>query len=147
MNKKILAAAAVVLVLIACNKDKFQTKPQISIKEYSSKEIVQGDRLEIRFNYTDKEGDIGEGSFYGVRMRLNARPLATSDNDQTDTLNYPIPEMPNIDKGELIMDLDYSFLKESLTENDTVVFKIAVKDRAGNASDTLTTDKLVIVKP
>jgi len=144
--KKLLIAGFVLIVLLACNKDKFQTKPQITIKDYSSKVIEQGGTLEVRLNYTDKEGDVGQGAFYGVRMRQNTRPLASTDNNQTDTLRYNIPEMPDIDKGVLIMKLEYAFLKESLTENDTLVFKIAIKDRAGNASDTLTTDKLIILK-
>ena len=145
MNKLLIAGLALT-VLIACNKDKFQTKPQISIKDYNSKEISQGGNLEVRLNYTDKEGDVGQGSFFGARLRQNIRPLALTDNDQLDTLRYSLPEMPDIDKGVIVMKLDYNFLKESLTENDTVVFKIAIKDRAGNASDTLTTDRLIIKK-
>ena len=145
MNKLLLAGLAAIL-LLACNKDKFQTKPQITISDYNSKEISQGDELEVRLNYTDKEGDVGQGSFFGARLRQNKRPLAGSDNDQLDTLRYSLPEMPNIDKGVIVMKLDYNFLKESLTENDTVVFRIAIKDRGGNASDTLTTDKLIIKK-
>jgi len=146
MNKLLLAGLAAIL-LLACNKDKFQTKPQITISDYNSKEISQGDELEVRLNYTDKEGDVGQGSFFGARLRQNKRPLAGSDNDQLDTLRYSLPEMPDIDKGVIVMKLDYNFLKESLTENDTVVFRIAIKDRGGNASDTLTTDKIVIRKP
>ncbi len=145
MNKLILAGLAAI-VLMACNKDKFQTKPRITISDYNSKEISQGDNLEVRLNYTDKEGDVGQGSFFGVRLRQNIRPLAGSDNDQLDTLRYSLPEMPDIDKGTIVMKLDFNFLKESLTENDTVVFRIAIKDRAGNASDTLTTAKIVILK-
>lgn len=145
MNKLLIAGLALT-VLIACNKDKFQTKPQISIKDYNSKEISQGGNLEVRLNYTDKEGDVGQGSFFGARLRQNIRPLALTDNDQLDTLRYSLPEMPDIDKGVIVMKLDYNFLKESLTENDTIVFKIAIKDRAGNASDTLTTDRLIIKK-
>lgn len=145
MNK-LLLAGFVLVVLIACNKDKFQTKPQITIKSYNSKEISPGNTLEVNLNYTDKEGDVGQGSFFGARVRQNIRPLAGSDNDQLDTLRYSLPEMPDIDKGVIQMKLDYNFLKESLTENDTLVFRIAIKDRAGNASDTLTTDKIVIKK-
>ena len=144
--KKLLIAALALTVMIACSKDKFQTKPQISVKDYSSREIGQDGVLEIRLNYTDKEGDVGQGEFFGERIRTNLRPLGGADNNLADTLIYPIPEMPNIDKGVLIMTLNYGFLKESQVENDTLVFKIAVKDRAGNASDTLTTDKIVILK-
>lgn len=145
MNKLLLAVIGLA-VLIGCNKSNFQTKPQISIKSYNSKEISPGNTLEVSLNYTDKEGDIGQGSFFGARIRQNKKPLSQTDNDQLDTLRYSLPKMPDIDKGVIQMKLDYTFLKESLTENDTLVFKIAIKDRAGNASDTLTTDKIVIKK-
>src|SRR3954468_15408806 len=98
MNKLIIMGLAVVL-MVACNKDKFQTKPQITVSDYNSKEISQGGNLEVRLNYTDKEGDVGQGAFFGARLRQNIRPLAGSDNDQLDTLRYSLPEMPNIDKG------------------------------------------------
>jgi hypothetical protein len=144
--KKLLLISSAFVLLIACSKDKFQTRPDIRIKSYNSKTISPGQDLEIRFDYTDKEGDIGQGAFFGVRMRLNQKPLSVADNDQNDTLNNKIPEMPDYDKGELVMTLGYGFLKESTTENDTLVFKIAVTDIAGHASDTLTTDKIIILK-
>jgi hypothetical protein len=145
--KKFFLITVILIVVIACNKDKFQTKPQITIKSYSSKVLGVGANLEVRMNYTDKEGDIGKGDFYAVRIRLNSRLLSPVDNDKADTLRYKIPEMTSpADKGELLMALGYDFLKESNTENDTLVFKIAIKDLAGHASDTLTTDKLVILK-
>jgi hypothetical protein len=144
--KKLLLISSAVVLLIACNKDKFQTRPDIKIKSYNSKTISPGGNLEIRLEYTDKEGDIGEGAFFGARIRLNQKPLSVADNDQNDTLNNSIPKMPNYDKGELVMTLGYGFLKESTTENDTLIFKIAVTDIAGHASDTLTTDQIIILK-
>jgi hypothetical protein len=145
--KKFFLIIVVLVVLFACNKDKFQTKPQITIKSYNAKEFAFGSTMEIRLSYTDKEGDIGQGAFYGLRERLNSKPLTVADNDKADTLKYNIPEMAaKADKGELVMTLGYDFLKESNSENDTLVFKIAITDIAGHASDTLTTDKLVILK-
>lgn len=144
--KRFFAVSAAVLsivLVVACNKDKFQTTPQISVKSYSSKEIPAGSGLNIKLEYTDKQGDVGGGEFYAARYRLNANPLSPFD-DKADTLRYAIPNAPKKDKGELDLTLDYNFLKESTTENDTLVFKIAIKDVAGNMSDTITTSQLVI---
>jgi hypothetical protein len=138
---------AILVVLVTCNKDKFQTRPQVTIKSYNSKEFPLGSSLELTLSYTDKEGDIGQGAFYALRERLNSKPLSVADNDKADTLRYSIPQMSaKADKGELVMTLGYDFLKESNSENDTLVFKIAITDIAGHTSDTLTTDKLVILK-
>ena len=147
--KTILAIlVAVSALLFACSKDKFETKPLLEIKGYNSKEIPQHGQLSVRINYFDKEGDLGEGEFFAVRQRLNALPLGTSDADRPDTLRYPLPKYPVEPKGEILMQLNYDdFLKESVSKNDTIVFRIAVKDKAGNKSDTITTDKIVILLP
>jgi hypothetical protein len=139
---------SVSVILLACGKDKFATKPRIEIKSYSSKEIGLNGQLTIRINYFDKEGDLGDGQFFAVRDRLNALPLGTSDADRPDTLRYPLPSFPKEEKGEVFLQLNYNdFLKESVSQNDTIVFRIAVEDKATNKSDTITTDPIVILLP
>lgn len=134
--------------LFACNKDKFATKPRIEVKSYNSKEIPQHGQLAIRLNYFDKEGDLSTGAFFAARVRLNRLPLGTSDADRPDTLNYPLPNFPVKDQGEILLQLNYDdFLKESVSKNDTIVFRIAVTDKGGNKSDTITTDPIVILLP
>jgi len=136
------------IFFIACGKDKFETKPLIEVKSYNSKEIPQHGQLTIRLNYFDKEGDLGTGNFFAVRNRLNALPLGTSDADRPDTLRYALPEFSPEATGEIFLQLNYDdFLKESVSKNDTIVFRIAVTDKAGNKSDTITTDKIVILIP
>jgi hypothetical protein len=149
--KKITPAiliSSVLFILFACGKDKFETKPLIEVKSYSSKEIREHGILTIRLNYFDKEGDLGTGPFWAARYRINALPLGTSDADRADTLNYALPEFPARDKGEISFQLDYdNFLKESFTQNDTIFFRIAVSDKAGNNSDTIDTEPIVILLP
>ena len=131
--------------LLACNKDKFATKPRVEIKSYNAKEIGPNGQLTIKLNYYDKEGDLGDGQFFAVRDRLNLLPLGTSDADRADTLRYTLPSFPKEEKGEVFLQLNYNdFLKESLSQNDTIVFRIAVEDLAGNKSDTITSDQIVI---
>jgi hypothetical protein len=145
---KTILAILVSLVLFACGKDRFATKPRIEIKSYSSKEISEHGKLTIRINYFDKEGDLGQGNFFAVRRRLNALPLGTGDADRADTLRYLLPEFTARDKGEIFLELNYDdFLKESLSKNDTIDFRIAVTDIAGNKSDTISSDKIVILLP
>jgi hypothetical protein len=135
-------------MIAACGKNIFETRPRIEIKSYSSKEIPQHGKLTIRLNYFDKEGDLGKGSFFAARRRLNGLPLGTGDADRADTLRYILPDFPVKDKGEIFLELNYDdFLKESVTKNDTIDFRIAVTDLAGNKSDTITSDKIVILIP
>jgi hypothetical protein len=132
-------------LLFSCHKDKFATKPLIEVKSYSSREIPPNGQLTLRLNYFDKEGDLGTGAFWAARYRLNVFPLPSNQN-KADTLNYTLPDFPKRDNGEISLELGYaSFLKESVTENDTIYFRIAVTDKAGNKSDTITTEPVVVL--
>src|ERR1700704_4091699 len=135
---KLISVFAILLfafLLAACNKDKFQTKPLIEVKDYSSKTIPRNGTFILKLNYFDKEGDIGEGQMYVFRKRLNIIP---PNQDRGDELLYTIPKFTNRDQGELRLQLnEVDFLSESSTQNDTMVFRIAVTDRGGNTSDTI----------
>lgn len=140
----VIAILSLAILIAACNKDKFQTKPRIEVKNYSSKEIPKNGVLILRLNYFDKEGDIGEGHFYMFRKRTNKVP---ANAEKPDVLNYTLPKFTNKDQGEIRMDLkEFDFLNEDTRENDTMFFRIAVTDRAGNTSDTLETDQIVVIK-
>lgn len=54
--KIIVAVFALIVVIASCGKDKFQTKPTLTIKNINSKVIGPGETLSIRIGYTDKEG-------------------------------------------------------------------------------------------
>lgn len=133
-------------LLIACGKDKFETKPRLEIKDYSSKEIFQGDLMTIRLNYFDKEGDLSEAPMIGILKRINLFPLAPGQ-DKVDTFRNNLPEYPEKDNGEISFQLPFDFLKESTIENDTIIFRFAVTDLAGNNSDTVETVPIVIHLP
>jgi hypothetical protein len=137
---------AVGILLVACGKDKFETKPRLEVKDYSSKEIHQGENLRIRLNYFDKEGDLSEAPVIGILKRLNLFPIPPAQ-DKVDTFRNNLPEFPKNDNGEIAFELPYDFLKESTVENDTIMFRFAVTDRGGHSSDTIETAPLVILLP
>ena len=119
-------------LVIACNKEKFQTKPQISIESINTVVPVAGN-LDAKLKFTQKSGKLSQGTFIAIRNRLNQRPLPPG-NASTDTLVSSIPSFPDKNQGEFNFTLDYNYLKESDQENDTIIFKLAVIDRVGNKS-------------
>lgn len=131
------------ILLIACGKDKYETKPKLEIKDYNTKEVFPNEELRIRINYYDKEGDINGAPVIGVLTRLNLFPLGP-DQNKVDTFRTNLPDFPSKDNGEITFQLPYDFLKESTIENDTLIFRFAVEDLAGNKSDTVTSDQVVI---
>ena len=141
--KQFFAIFAVALLLFACNKDKFETKPQLKIKSVNTKEVSNTQPLTVSIEFTDKEGDVSD-SFFIVRQRLNARGPRTFD-----ALPYKIPDFPNTRKG--LIEVNFRFFEDlilqlepiripgtnpSRNEPDTMQFKFVAKDKAGNYSDT-----------
>jgi hypothetical protein len=142
--------AAIALLLAACGKDKFETKPQIKIKSVNTKELAFNQMLAIIMEYTDKEGDVSD-SFFIIRQRLNSRdPLTLLP------LPYKLPEFPSTPKGQLEINLGF---QNELTLNlppiripgsssdyepDTMRLKFVAKDLGGNFSDTAVLDDLIV---
>jgi hypothetical protein len=139
-----LIAIATVTLIISCGKSSYTTKPQITVESITS--IVPfGGNLEAKIQYTQKTGDLGDGTLIAIRNRLNVNPPRGSGNSSPDSLTYSIPSFPNTKKGEIDFTLEYDYLNQGHLDNDTIVFKFAVIDAAGNKSDTITSNKIVIL--
>ena len=139
---------ALILGVLSCNKDKVETKPSIKIKRVSSLEVRQGQQLQIYLEYTDKEGDLSNGDLTYIRDRTNINPIPDEQSNGTiDTVNYKLPEFPKTTVGEIVVSIPYDgLMNEDPNDNDTMIFKIFVRDVAGNQSDTVTTEKIVAVQ-
>lgn len=136
--------------VLACNKDKFQTVPQITIKSINTDIVDRNNTLRVILEYTDKEGDVSD-SILVVRVRLNRKSPTRFP------LPFKIPSFPNTSKGEFQVDFDYN---SALTlasnpiripgsvpasnEPDTLNLKFVARDKAGNKSDTATATVIVI---
>ncbi|MEP6749611.1 MAG: hypothetical protein ABJB86_17875 [Bacteroidota bacterium] len=152
--KKLLITGLVLLVLVACSKDKYQTKPQISLKSTSSSVVPASGQLNVTLSYTDKEGDISD-TLYILKTRLNQTVVPTL----RDSIKYKIPDFPNYDKGEIDIAMSYqNDLVSAATpppivgsnptqpQPDTLLIKFWIHDKAGHVSDTVTTGKIVVIR-
>ena len=144
---------AFVVTVVACNKDKFQTKPTISIKSLNTEFIPLNGSLIITLECTDKEGDV-QDSLIIIKRRLNRRVVTTL----RDTIRYKFPVFPNSPRTEVIATLDYQTILSAQNppnipgssppqkERDTLILKLAVRDRAGHTSDTITTNRIIVFR-
>jgi len=151
--KKLVVFVAFIALVIGCSKDKFQTKPQIKIKKYNNREIGLNAPLVVTLEITDKEGDVDD-SLFVFRQRLNVnRPSASVP------FRYDIPSFPDKPTAEVEVVFPYSTslvaglsrIEISNTnprqyEKDTLVLKFIVKDKAGNVSDTATSDRIIVTR-
>ena len=142
-----------ILFAASCGKDKFLTKPTISIKSLNTEFVPLNGSLIITLNCTDKEGDVQDSVFI-VKRRLNLRVVPTL----RDTLRFLFPVFPATPRTEIIATLDYQTIISALDppfipgsnppqkELDTLILKLAVRDKAGNISDTVTTNRIIVYR-
>ena len=150
MQKLVLFSSLFLALLIACGKDKFDTKPTITIKSVSPNPVPLNFPLTIDLEYTDKEGDIADSIFL-KKIRINQKAIKTI----RDSFGLPLPgDAPNKTKGTIRLTLDYQNYVIS-AENpgappnaipDTLIFKIALMDKAKHISDTIETGPIIVLR-
>lgn len=140
-----------IILAISCGKDKFLTKPTISIKSLNTEYVPLNGSLIITLECTDKEGDV-QDSVIIIKRRLNRRVVITL----RDTLRYQFPIFPNTPRTEIVATLDYQTILSAQNppnipgtnqkELDTLILKLAVRDRAGHTSDTITSKQIIVFR-
>lgn len=55
MLKRYLPFILLVTIIVACSKNKLETKPSIEVKSYNTKEVFPGQDLIINLEFGDKE--------------------------------------------------------------------------------------------
>lgn len=152
--KIIFPVLSVALFFIGCDKDRFQTKPQIKIISSSTEIVPVSGHLQVVLEYTDKEGDVHDTLFI-TKQRLNQRVVPTL----RDTLKFPIPEFPDRQLGQFELNLSYSnHLISAVTppripgsnpsknEADTLNLKFLVRDAGGNKSDSAILQNIIVIR-
>lgn len=149
---RILAAVLLVVLVAACSKDKAETRPSLKLKSMNGDIVPAGAQLLIEFDFTDKEGDVNNALFV-QKIRTNKQTTATI----RDTFSLPVPEFPKNTSGIIQATLDYSAHlvsainppKDPVTnknQNDTLLLRFVLRDRAGNVSDTVATGPVVVLR-
>ncbi|MBL7726508.1 MAG: hypothetical protein JNM68_02430 [Dinghuibacter sp.] len=146
----VIPALFPVLFFISCNKDKFDTKPTLKLKEINTKVVNRGEVLRFSFNVTDEEGDLTDSLFiFKVTRNCVASDVATK---------YAIPVFPTNKKLNVDLDVAFAYRNNTLglpalpepqclNRNDSCFFRFVIRDKAGNKSDTVNTGEIVILKP
>jgi hypothetical protein len=144
----IYAILVLLLFAVACKKDKFTTKPQLKIKRVNSTEIFGSQNLVFTIQLTDKEADFS--SYFGVSTKSPGCPAS----DFTDSTLFKIPDEfinSKQDEGEIVLTLSKAQRHSNLCpgtggtfKTDTTTFKFWTKDLAGNVSDTVWSDPIII---
>lgn len=147
---KILLIGLCLVILWACNKDTYTTKPQISFKSISSTNLKAGDLLLFQIKFTDKEGDIQDTLW--VQKISKACPNSPGVQFIAPNKVPDFTPTPNLDG---ILELGFAYnanvqgypvIGGCSNKNDTATFKFWLRDRAKNISDTLVTPPIILQK-
>ena len=151
--KQILLFSCLCGVLMACNKNKFETVPQVSIKSFGPDVVRKGEIFELVAEVTDKEGDL-QDSVLLLRKRFTngTIPVPTRPDDSTylDLRDFRFPNKPSIELriifayGEQIPGTFFYNIQESVDRG--VTYTLIVSDRAKNKSTAVETRMITLKK-
>ena len=140
----------ITLGVISCSIDKVDTKPSINVKSLSSKLIPVNGDLNINLEFRDKEADLH--SIFVQKIRQNIRKTTTI----RDTFSLSVADFPKKTNGDIEMRLFYQLQLISAErapanpnsstgfESDSIVIRLALRDKDKHVSDTVTTEQIVI---
>jgi hypothetical protein len=136
----VLLCFTTIIFFVSCGKG-LTTKPQITIQSINTLIPFDG-QMNATLKFSDKQGDLGGGTFVAIRVRQNTLPFPPADSLPT-VFSDSIPDFPNNTTGQFQFSLDANSFHEQVLRNDTLVMQFVVIDRAGNQSDTITSPMIV----
>lgn len=127
-------------VVLSCNKDKFPKEPRISYKSIDPKNILQGSAVQVVFAFTDGDGNIGTSGNNQTYVYFNDSRISANRFD-----SLPFPEIGSETKGkaisgDVVFTIPKVFCSANSFQQDSVRYRIFVRDRDYHPSDTITTE-------
>lgn len=150
--KKLLLFAFAGVLLAACEKGKFETVPQVTVKSFGPEFVAKGGVFELVTEITDKEGDLLD-SVTLVRKRFTGNIQVSPRTDDTTRLrvadfgnpvNSTIELRVAFGYGRQIDGTQLYNLQESVERG--LVYEITVADKAGNRSTPVETPRITLEK-
>jgi hypothetical protein len=149
MKAKILILLVLAVIFNSCNKDKYQDKPQLTLKSVNTSVVNVGSVLTFDIEVTDKQGDIQDTIWWAkISSSCPANNLTSPvvvPSAVPATKNFKATfDMSFVNHGTNLPNIEPSAVG-CRTKNDTCTFKFWMKDLANNKSDTLTSPIIVII--
>ena len=155
MKAKLLYLFLFAALFTACKKDNYTTKPQIKLKEIKTANVQSGGGtngaiLEFELEVTDAEGDV-QGEIYIDKVYAGQNPTCSTSSTIIGLI-YPVPEYPGSANQKVLLRVKfanislpgYAIITNQCTDPDTSYFRFAITDKAGNTSDTLRTEAILL---
>jgi len=150
MKNKWLLPVLVLILVTACNKDKFKTEPQVKMRSISPNTVLAGDIIVVKGDYTDDEGDVD--SAFIVYKWYNGPTAVRNDTFRYDFNRLNLP--PKTREGDFELTFEYSTRNHpeipgigGVPRDTTAAFGMILIDKAKHRSVYSESDKIRLKKP
>jgi hypothetical protein len=141
-----LLFSILLLSAISCTKEKYSSTPSLKFESVNTTGLHNQQLLTFTLSFEDAEGDIMD-SIYVQEIVPNC---AASNLDGL----FPIPVFPTSknQKGTINVNLGYNLsnytsISPQCQQNDTAVFRFALRDLSGHVSDTVSSPPVILYYP
>jgi len=141
-----LLFSILLLLATSCNKDKFSSTPTLKFESVNTTGLHNQQLLTFTLSFEDAEGDIMD-SIYVQEIVPNC-PGSNLDG------LFPIPAFPATknQKGTINVNLGYNLssytsISPQCAQNDTAIFRFAIRDLAHHVSDTVSSPPIILYYP
>ena len=163
---KIIAAVLMIFAVYSCsNKPQYPDIPHIEYASISKTHINEYDTLWVKLNFTDGDGNLGRDVTTSATCVTNCEYLSDSSCfkdpyfgafliDMRDScfVYHKLPDFEPDGKikavsGEILLNIPPVYCKNgacATCTEDTLVYKIILRDAAGNYSNPVLTDTIYI---
>ncbi len=147
MRNTIIIIIIVGFIFSGCKKETFSTTPTLTYKSVNTIQLKPDQIIKFYLNFTDAEGDVID-TLYIQKVSLNCAASNFSDKSR-------IPAFPTTKNlsGEILVSYSnginnpgYITVASRCDYNDSCYFRFMLKDKAGNKSDTVKSEIIVIYK-
>ncbi|MEP6952359.1 MAG: hypothetical protein ABI863_23910 [Ginsengibacter sp.] len=144
MRYTILFSIFLLLQFVGCKKNKFSTTPSLKFESVNTTQLHNQQLIRFSLSFTDAEGDLTDSIFVQEIV-----PNCAGSNIEG---LFPLPGFPTTkdQKGGITITFGYnasgytSVSPQCPPENDTAVFRFALKDKAQHVSDTVSSPVIII---
>jgi hypothetical protein len=152
MKRVLFLSIILAAIAASCNKNKFETVPQVEIKSISPDVAIKGNVITLKARVTDKEGDLQDSviivtKFFDLTGTLLSAD--TSDRFSISTLKFPDTRDIDVDVqflyGETSNTQAYGYIP-LLTEDQNFSAGLIVIDKGGHRSNFAESGQILLKK-
>jgi hypothetical protein len=143
----IITASAIVIV--ACNKDKFTSTPQVEIKSISPETVFSGNLIKVKGKYTDQEGNLD--SVLVVYKWYNGTLVTRNDTFRYSFKGLDLP--PKTRQADIELNFEYNTFNTDLaklsgvSKDTTATLGLILKDKDSLRSNYAESAAIRLKKP